>query len=469
MFSRARSLLHTTALRMALRHALLQVLVLAAMLAALFVVLDRYAARQIDSALLGEAHALAALPAEHRAQSVALLTQLHGEDRRLRHYRLEDAAGRRLAGNLPRWPGSLPADGVVRRIALDLPEDEEDHDARALLPSVGLALPGGGRLLVAQAPGEIEEVREVAFGLAAAMLTLAALLAMALGMLLGWRWLSRIDAINGVAARIASGDLTQRVQSSGRGDEFDLLADHLNAMLGRIEAAVAGMREVSDHVAHDLRRPLARLKTRIEVVLRQPRDADAYRKALQETLQDSEEILATFEALLTIARLEAGSELVTKQPFDLAAVTRNVAELYAAQADESGRPFTLSSAPAVMYVAGSAALASQALAKLLDNAFKYTPPGSPIEVDLARADGQARLAVIDHGGGLSDADKARLVARFARGDSARSQPGSGLGLALAAAIARAHGGQLVLTDTAGGGLTARLDLPLAKEGASRPD
>jgi signal transduction histidine kinase len=119
-------------------------------------------------------------------------------------------------------------------------------------------------------------------------------------------------------------------------------------------------------------------------------------------------------------------------------------------------------------VAGSAALVAQALANLLDNAFKYTPPHSPIEIDLVRADGQTQLAVIDHGGGLSDADKARLVARFARGDAARSQPGSGLGLALAAAVARAHGGRLVLTDTPGGGLTARLDLPLVKEEASRP-
>ena len=307
----------------------------------------------------------------------------------------------------------------------------------------------------------------MAFGLAAAMLALAALLALTLGVLLGWRWLSRIEAINTVAARIAAGDLCQRVQSRGQGDEFDLLAGHLNAMLARIEAAVAGMREVSDHVAHDLRRPLARLKTRIEVALRQPRDAANYRTVLEETLQDSEEILATFESLLTIARLEAGSELVAMQPFDLAAVARDVAELYAAQAEEGGRPFTLPAAPATP-VAGSAALVAQALANLLDNAFKYTPPHSPIEIDLVRADGQARLAVIDHGGGLSDADKARLVARFARGDAARSQPGSGLGLALAAAVARAHGGRLVLTDTPGGGLTARLDLPLVKEEASRP-
>lgn len=468
MWSRARALLRTTALRMALRYALLQVLALAAMLVALFVVLDRYAARQIDSALLGEARALAALPAEHRVESVALLAQLRGEDHRLRHYRLEDATGHRLAGNLPRWPEDLPADAQVRRVALELPHEAgEDHDARARLPSVGLALPGGGRLLVAQAPGEIEDLREVAFGLAAAMLALAALLALTLGVLLGWRWLSRIEAINTVAARIAAGDLSQRVQSRGQGDEFDLLAGHLNAMLARIEAAVAGMREVSDHVAHDLRRPLARLKTRIEVALRQPRDAANYRTVLEETLQDSEEILATFESLLTIARLEAGSELVAMQPFDLAAVARDVAELYAAQAEEGGRPFTLPAAPATP-VAGSAALVAQALANLLDNAFKYTPPHSPIEIDLVRANGQARLAVIDHGGGLSDADKARLVARFARGDAARSQPGSGLGLPLAAAVARAHGGRLVLTDTPGGGLTARLDLPLVKEEASRP-
>lgn len=461
MLKRLRVLLRTTAMRLALRHAVLLVLALATMLAVLFVVLDRYTATQIDSALAGEARALAALPAEYRTQSIALLTRLR-DDTRLRHYRLEDATGHRLAGNLPRWPEALPADGDVRRVEVELPREEEgDHDTLARLPAIGLSLPDGARLLIVQAPSEIEDLRELAFGLAAGMLALAALLALVMGVALGWRWLARIETINAVAGRIAAGDLTQRVESSGRDDEFDLLASHLNAMLARIEAAVSGMREVSDHVAHDLRRPLTRLKTRIEVALRQPRDREHYRTVLEETLQDSEEILATFEALLTIARLEAGSELVNKKTFDLAAVVRDVAELYSAEMDAAGRPFTVS-ADIEMPVSGSAALIAQALANLLDNALKYTPPGSPVEIEITRDTGRARVSVIDHGPGLSDLNKTRLLARFARGDEARSAPGSGLGLSLAVAIVQAHDGTLVLADTPSGGLTVRFDIPLAQ-------
>lgn len=462
MRTRLWALLRTTAMRLALRHAALVVLALAAMLAALFVVLDHYTTNQIDSALMGEARALAALPAEHRAQSVALLTRLRDEAR-LRHYLLEDAAGRRLAGNLSRWPDALPADGQVRRVELVLPHDEEhDHDAKARLPVIGLDLPDGARLLIAQTPGELEDLRELAFGLAAAMLGLAALLALIMGISLGRQWLVRIDAINAVAGRIAAGDLSQRVPSKGQGDEFDLLAGHLNAMLARIEAAVAGMREVSDNVAHDLRRPLTRMKTRIEVALRQPRDADAYRAVLEDVLQDSEELLATFEALLTIARLEAGSELVNNETFDLAAAVRDVAELYSAEMDDAARPFAVSANDAV-WVAGSRALIAQALANLLDNALKYSPAGQPVEIELRQATDRAGVFVIDHGPGLPDAEKIRLVGRFARGDAARSTPGSGLGLALVAAIAHAHGGTLELSDTPAGGLTVGLNLPLAKE------
>lgn len=462
MLERLHALLRTTAVRLALRQAAFLLVALALMLAALFVVLDRSTTHLIDASLMGEGRALATLPPSQRVQSLGVLTQVRGGARQ-RYYRLEDAAGRPLAGTLPQWPESLPADGRVRRIEVALPRDQEgDHDTTANLPTVGFPLADGARLLIAQAPGEIEDLRELAFGLAAAMLSLAALLAIVMGVSLGRQWLVRIDAINRVAGRIASGDLAQRVPTGGKGDEFDLLAGHLNAMLARIEAAVAGMREVSDNVAHDLRRPLTRLRTRIEVALRQPRDADTYRVALEEALQDSGELLATFEALLTIARLEAGSEWVSKETFDVTAVARDVAELYAAEMEAGGRPFAVS-ADTGLLVTGSSALIAQALANLLDNALKYTPVGTPIEIEVRREAEHVRVSVIDHGPGLTDADKVRLVGRFARGDEARSTPGNGLGLALVAAVARAHGGALTPLDTPGGGLSMHLDLPLAKE------
>ena len=456
MFARLRQLLRTSAMRLALRYAILQTLLLAVALVVLLAFANRYVAAQLEAGLASEVGALAALPTDTLAQRLDTLADTPGA----RHYLLLDAQGRRLAGDLVAWPDGLATNGRAARVRAHVDEhDEPGHSERLDLVARGSVLAGGARLVVAQEPGASEDLRETVFAAAGLVLVLAAALSLGFGFALGRRWLARIDAINRTAGAIAGGDLTQRVAGHGQGDEFDLLAGHLNHMLERIEAAVAGMRAVSDNVAHDLRRPLARLKTRIEVLLEHPRAADDYRAALQQTVADADELMRTFDALLSIARLEAGGEIVAPQPFDLAALARDVADLYAAEAEDAGRPFHIELGDAAQ-ATGDARLVAQALANLLDNAFHYTAPDVPVEVRLTRDGDRARLAVVDHGAGLSDADKTRLVARFARGDAARSRPGSGLGLALAAAAARAHGGALALRDTPGGGLDAGLVLPL---------
>lgn len=458
MFTHLRQLARTSAMRLAMRAALVQVGVLAVALAVLFVLLNRYVDRQIESALSGELAALSSLPSEQRQNSVRALSTDGGKNQ-IRYYRLESANGHMLAGNIQRWPVGFPADSRTRTIDLRVREPDEGGNDAVRLPAVAVRLSDGGRLLVAQAPGVLEDLRETALTVAAALLGLLAMLALALGVLLGRQWLARIEAISRIAGKIAAGDLTQRVETSMRNDEFDLLAGHLNAMLARIEAAVAGMREVSDNVAHDLRKPLARMKTRIDVVLAQPRQVDTYYDALAKTAEDADELMRTFDALLSIARLEAGSDIPAPKTFDIAAVTRGVTELYADEAEDEGRPFRVELAGSLA-VHGQPTLLSQALANLLDNAFKYTPPTIAIEVRLVQENGYAVLAVIDHGDGIPVDAHARMTERFARGDTARSQPGSGLGLALVKAIAHAHGGTLELTGTPGGGLTVRLCLPL---------
>ena len=459
MLARLRPLTRTSALRLALRYALLNVAVLAIALAVLFVVVTHYVDRQIESALAGELAALASLPAEHRLDSVRVLSALRGEERQLRYYRLETAAGRMLAGNIEVWPAALPADGVVRVTDLEVTETDHDDKTATGLSAVATQLPDGKRLLVAQAAGALEDLREIALSLAAAVLGLAALLSLALGVALGWQWLQRIGSINRTAGKIAAGDLSQRVEVSGRGDEFDLLASHLNRMLARIEAAVTGMREVSDNVAHDLRKPLARLKTRIDVVLNQSRDAADYRVALADTAADADELMHNFDALLSIARLEAGSDIAAPQNFDLAALTLSVTELYADEAEDAGRPFSVDLLD-TLTVRGQSALIAQALTNLLDNAFKYTPTDVAVKVALSQQDGHAVLAIIDHGKGIPVQEHARMTERFVRGDAARTQTGNGLGLALVKAVMHAHGGYLEMADTPGGGLTTRLKLPL---------
>jgi signal transduction histidine kinase len=450
-------LLDTSAIRLSLRYALLQILVLAIAIAVLLWLADRYVTAQIEGGLVAEADTLAALPLSQIARRIETLADASGP----RHYLMLDAHGQRLAGDVAHWPAGLAPDGRVRLIEAEVIDPEEAGETETLgLLARASVLPGGARLIVAQETAAAEDLRDYVLAASGVVLALSGLLSLLLGLTLGRQWLARIEAINRTAGAIAAGDLTQRVATQGRGDEFDLLAGHLNHMLARIEAAVAGMREVSDNVAHDLRKPLARLKTRIEVLLTQPRAVEEYRAALAQTAADADELMRTFDALLSIARLEAGGAIPAPQPFDLAEVARGVSELYAAEAEDSGRPFRVDSTGEAR-INGDARLVAQALANLLDNAFKYTAPQVPVEVRLLRQGPQWCLEVIDHGAGLDDPDKARLLKRFARGDAARSQPGSGLGLALAAAIARAHGGSLTLRDTPGGGLTAVLCLPVS--------
>lgn len=459
--ARLRQLARTSAIRLALRYALLQVVVLAIALAALFWVVNRYVDQQIAESLTSELATLKSLPAPVLATRVAVLADTHSRTRGARHYRLEDAHGQMLAGNVSNWPDGLTTDGALWQGKLRVIERDDPHDDNEStpLPAVGTKLADGGRLLIAQDTGAAEDLHEVALFAAAIVLALTASLAVLLGLSLGWQWLKRIDAINRTAAQIAAGELAQRVKTTDRGDEFDLLAGHLNTMLERIEHAVAGMREVSDNVAHDLRKPLSRLKTRAEVVLNKPRDTAAYREALAQTVSDADELMRTFDALLSIARLEAGSEMTGRETIDLAELVRDVAGLYADEAEDLARPFQLELSDGIR-VSGSRALLAQALANLLDNAFKYSAPEVAVEVHLERVGSHARLAVRDHGAGIPRGDQVRMIERFARGDTARGESGSGLGLALVQAVTHAHGGKLELTDTPGGGLTAQLTLPL---------
>lgn len=459
--ARIRQLARTSAIRLALRYALLQVVVLAIALAALFWVVNRYVDQQIAESLTSELTTLKSLPTTVIATRVAALADTRSRTRGARHYRLEDAQGRMLAGNVSHWPAGLTADGARWQGELTVTERDDplDDNELNLLPAVGTMLADGGRLLIAQDTRAAEDLHEVALIAAIIVLALTASFAVMLGLSLGWQWLKRIDAINQTAGRIAAGDFTQRVKTTDRGDEFDLLAGHLNTMLERIENAVSGMREVSDNVAHDLRKPLARLKTRAEVVLNKPRDTAAYQEALTQTVSDADELMHTFDALLSIARLEAGSELSGRETIDLAELTRDVAGLYADEAEDMARPFQLELDTGIQ-VSGSRALLAQALANLLDNAFKYSAPEVAVEVHLERVDSQACLTVRDHGDGIPPDEQIRMIERFARGDTARSQSGSGLGLALVKAVMHAHGGGLELIETPGGGLTAQLTLPL---------
>jgi signal transduction histidine kinase len=257
--------------------------------------------------------------------------------------------------------------------------------------------------------------------------------------------LGRVDAINRTTRRIMAGDLSQRIALKGSRDEFDQLAANLNAMLDQIERLLGGMRQVTDNIAHDLRTPLNRLRSRIEVALLQEPDRAETRALLEATLADAQAMIATFNALLDIARAEAGSERGGFEAVDLTALGRDLADLYRPAAEDKRLTFEYHCAPG-LYLRANRHLLAQALANLLDNAIKYTPRGGRVRLLIERGAHGPLIAVADSGPGIPEAERERVLQRFVRLDGTRSTPGNGLGLSLVDAVAKLHGAELTLTD-----------------------
>jgi signal transduction histidine kinase len=269
-----------------------------------------------------------------------------------------------------------------------------------------------------------------------------------------------------------AGDLSGRLPVKGDGDEFDRLSDSVNAMLDRIQHLMQGMKEVSDNIAHDLKTPLNRLRNRAENALRTANTKEELTAGLGQTIEAADEIIKTFNALLLIARLEAGAVEETKEPVALAELLSGAAELYEPLAEEAGLELvTLKLAPITL--TANRQLISQAVINLIDNAIKYARKGTAnktngdaatnpisgrIEVGLVARDGAVEIVVADDGPGISNQNRKRAMERFVRLDKSRSLPGTGLGLSLVAAVARLHGGDLRLEDNAPG-LRAVLSLP----------
>jgi len=292
--------------------------------------------------------------------------------------------------------------------------------------------------------------------------TTALLLVVAVGV--GWfmarRALSGVARIAGTARRISGGSLDERVPVKKQQDEIDQLALTFNRMLDRIQQLVNEIREMSDNIAHDLKSPITRIRGTAEVTLTTGQSLAEYKNMAASTIEECDRLLGMINTMLMISRTEAGLGQVQRKQMDLAAVVRDACELFRALAEEKGVDLQCH-CPAHVFICGDIRMIQRMIANLLDNAVKYTPGGGRIEVTLdAGSDRRVRLAVRDTGIGISPEDQPRVFDRFYRCDPSRSRPGTGLGLSLARAIARAHQGDVILESQPQQGSTFRVLLPL---------
>ena len=297
--------------------------------------------------------------------------------------------------------------------------------------------------------------------------------ALVLGLISSWfvsrRFTARIEDFNRLATDVRAGHLDRRAPRNFSEDELDMLAEHLNAMLDHIDRLMQAMRYAGDSIAHDLRSPLTRLRTRLESAASDVTDEQAS-DALYSAADDAGQLLKTFDSVLRIARLEAGERRELLVELDPKIILDDIAELYEPACEDAGLKFTSDISPK-MIVRADRGLLSQAVSNLVENAIKYTPEGGHIHLSLsANKNGRTEVSIVDDGPGIPPSERQRVKERFVRLDKSRSLPGSGLGLALVDAVADLHRAEFRLEDGNGPadrpGLAARLVFPKVRRGKS---
>lgn len=429
--------------------------------------------RQLEGTIQVEIRGLAE---QYRSGGISQLTRTVADRSRLEGdelYLVTDRNGRYVAGNLTSVSPDLW--NTVGQIEFVYGRPGKAGPQKRLALANVFRLREGYRLIVGRDIEDRRRFQDVIWRAFFIGLGVIALFGIVGGTLVSRSLLARIEEVNATSRTIMSGDLTERIPVSGADDEIDRLAENLNVMLDRIEQLMTGLREVSDNIAHDLKTPLNRLRNRIEGALRQGGGEGSYRDALERTIEEADDLIKTFNALLSIARLEAGAVGEGMEDVEVSQMMQDVAELYEPVAEERGVELK-TRIPNKITMRADRQLLGQALANLVDNAFKYgvgdRPPGAskkPPSISIAAKKNASRveISVADHGPGIPKADRERVLERFVRLEESRTPPGSGLGLSLVAAVAHLHGGDVRLESNKPG-LRVVLSLPIKNGSAANP-
>lgn len=382
-------------------------------------------------------------------------------------FALWDANGRLLAGAelpLPLPLASPPVKGTSRRY--EFVDENTDDDAHTMAQATQLG--DGSTLVVALRTRAQDGFRRLMLQASIAALVAAVALGALLGSLIA-RWVTeRLRALDATAQRITAGDMTQRVPGDGSGDAFDRLAQRVNSMLDRIGGLMEGVRAATDHIAHDLRTPLTRLRNRLDDLREDTPPGSSQRTSLETAVNDTDQLLGTFAGLLRLSRIEAQTLGPDAPRVPLWRLLEDAQEMYAPIAADRGIRIELAGADAD--TPGDADQLFQMVLNLLDNAVKYAPDASVVRLALHSREHVVIIDVADQGAGIPEQDRLRVFDRFERLEAHRGSPGSGLGLSLVRAIATRHGGHIELRDhgmsdasrpDSSRGLLVRVTLPRA--------
>lgn len=366
-------------------------------------------------------------------------------------YLVLDPKSHVVAGNLDTWPDQVSKTGQIYEINV------KRNGRRNVARFHRYDLPAGYSLLVGREVTARAALRSLLTEVLAWSLGLVGLLSISGAFLLKKLFSRMVSQVSATADAISSGDLTRRVAISGRGDEFDRMAETINDMLDRLARLMDGVREVSNAIAHDLRTPITRARARLEDAATHAGSPEQLRCAIDRAVSDLDGITNVFHALLRISEIEAGARRSAFVLLDIRPLLDDIRDLYEAVAEERGLRLVLTASDE-MKTLGDRELLQQAMANLLDNAIKFSPPHGSVEMTGERTATGIVLSVRDHGSGIAAGDVSRVIERFYRGDAARHTPGFGLGLTLVRAVAQLHGGTLSLQDAAPG-LRAVLMIP----------
>lgn len=367
-----------------------------------------------------------------------------------------------LNGYGQEWPQRLRSIRTHSTMRVkDIAHVSEDNPQANLPVRVAeVELPGGLKMVIGHEIGDEQALlNHLVYWISGALLA-TLLLAVIGGIWIARSVLRRVDSITRTAGNIMTGDLSQRIPVTRDRDEFDELSNKLNQMLDRIEELMHDIQQVTDNIAHDLRSPLNRMRNRLEVILLEDRDKEEYEVTLTQTMKDADSLINTFNALLNIARLEAGLNKVDWSYFPLQDIAIDLAELYEAVAEDQGIDFT-HTINGSSYVNGNRHQLAQAITNLLDNAIKYGGPNCAVHLETFDDDEHTFVQIRDTGPGIPAAKREQVLKRFVRLEMERNTPGNGLGLSLVKAIARIHSAELSLGDNKPG-LIVTLKLPLAE-------